>query len=59
MNFVALLNSIWVPILLGSLVGKFGFQDGYMQFSILIGTLLAVILIVQKILQSKTPPVFR
>lgn len=59
MNFVALLNAIWVPILLGSLVGKFGFQDGYMRFSILIGTLLAVILVVQRILHSKTPSVSR
>lgn len=59
MNFVALLNAIWVPILLGSLVGKFGFQDGYMRFSIFIGTLLAVILVVQRILHSKTPSVSR
>lgn len=59
MNFVALLNAIWIPILLGSLVGKFGFQNGYMQFSLLIGILLVAILIIQKILHSKTPLAFR
>lgn len=53
LNFTALLNSLWVPVLLGFLVGAKGFQVGYARFAFVMAGILLVILIFLALAKEK------
>lgn len=47
MNFFALLNGVWIPLILASLVDAYGLSSGYFYFGTLMGVLLFPILFFQ------------
>lgn len=54
MNFITLLNAIWIPLLLGRFVTSLGLGMGYMVFGFVIGCVLAFFITLQIISNKRT-----
>ena len=55
MNFFGLINSIWIPLLLGFLVGHFRLSGGYVFFGATIGIIILPLLLFHAMASRRVP----
>lgn len=53
MNFIGLLNSVWIPLLLAALIGQSSLTGGYLSFGLIMALILIPIIFLQRFVSKR------